>query len=97
MAARIRRIMHDDNTRAKIKTSQIMNRLTNHILGELELSSTQIAAAKILLSKTLPDLTNIDVNAVVGVKEMTHEEWLSELKGGDDGSSIDSTAKRLTD
>lgn len=58
MAARTRKIRHDENTRAKIQTSQLVNRLTDHALGKVEMSSTQVRAAEVLLSKTLPALTS---------------------------------------
>jgi len=56
MAARIRKIRHDQETRAKIKTSQLVNRLTAHVLGEVEMVPSQVTAALGLLRKTLPDL-----------------------------------------
>lgn len=55
MAARLR-VRHQDEIREKIKTSQLVNRLENHIFGEIELSSTQIRGIEILLNKTLPNL-----------------------------------------
>jgi hypothetical protein len=42
--------------REKIRVSQLINRLIEHVNGELELSWTQIRAAEILLKKSLPDL-----------------------------------------
>ena len=45
-----------ESTRAKIQTSQIINRLSKHIDGEVKMSSTQVRAAEILLKKALPDL-----------------------------------------
>ena len=57
MAARIHKIRHDDETRERIRTSQIINRLEGHILGEIELETTQVTAALGLLRKTIPDLT----------------------------------------
>jgi len=57
MAARKVKIRHDEETRLKIQTTQIINRLQNHILGKLELSSTQVRCAEILLKKTIPDLS----------------------------------------
>lgn len=59
MAARKRAIRHDDNTRAKIQAAQLINRLTAHACGELELSSTQVRAIEVLLRKTLPDLSDV--------------------------------------
>jgi hypothetical protein len=57
MAARTKKIRHDDETRAKIQTSQIINRLQNHVLGKIDLKPTQVASALGLLKKTIPDLS----------------------------------------
>ena len=57
MAARIRKIRHDEEPRAKIKTSQLINRLEAHVLGTVEMKSTQVTAALGLLKKTIPDLS----------------------------------------
>ena len=57
MAARIRKIRHDDETRAKIMTSQLINRLEAHVLGKIEMKPTQVTAALGLLKKTIPDLS----------------------------------------
>lgn len=51
---------HDERTRAKIQTSQIINRLEKLVNGEIEMSSQQVRAAEILLRKTLPDLQTIE-------------------------------------
>lgn len=58
MAAR-KKIRHDENTRMKIQAAALINRLTNHALGDLELSSTQVRAIEVLLRKILPDLTDV--------------------------------------
>lgn len=57
MAARILKPRHQDDIRQKIQTSQLVNRLTNHALGKVKMSATQVQAIRILLGKTLPDLT----------------------------------------
>ena len=64
MAARINRPLHDVQTRLKIKTSQLVNRLQAFALGEpgVEMSRSQVAAAIALLKKTLPDLQAIEVS-----------------------------------
>lgn len=59
MATR-KKLVHDENTRLKIQTSQLINRLNNHALGELELTQSQIRAIEILLKKSLPDLQSIE-------------------------------------
>ena len=76
MAARDR-ISIDGNTRKKIQASQLINRLTDHILGKVELTSTQVTAALGLLKKTLPDLSNVtldgslDTRTTLIVKDLT--------------------------
>lgn len=67
---------HDDRTRAKIQTSQIINRLQEHAFGKVDLSPTQVRAAEVLLRKTLPDLTATELSGSVG----THEEGLRALR-----------------
>ena len=51
---------HDERTRAKIQTSQLINRLFSHANGEVEMSATQVRAAEVLLKKTLPDLQAVE-------------------------------------
>ena len=66
MAARKTRISHDENTRKKIQASQLINRLTDHILADEEvMTASQVNAALGLLKKTLPDLKQVDLNAEV--------------------------------
>jgi hypothetical protein len=47
--------------RDKIQTQQLVRRLTEHVNGKVELSSTQVQAATVLLKKSLPDLSNVEV------------------------------------
>lgn len=51
---------HDEKTRLKIQTSQIINRLNSFVNGEVEMTSAQIRAAEILLKKSLPDLQTVE-------------------------------------
>jgi hypothetical protein len=60
MAARMRKT-HQDDVRAKIQASQLVNRLEKQALGEVELTRNQIDAIKILLCKVLPDLKAIEL------------------------------------
>lgn len=62
MAARIRKIRHDEETRAKIQTSQLINRLQAYVLGEVQLEPGQVTAALGLMKKTLPDLTATELS-----------------------------------
>lgn len=51
-----RNAMLIEEAREKIRTTQIVNRLTNHVLGKVDMSSTQVTAALGLLRKAIPDL-----------------------------------------
>lgn len=59
MAARIKKIRHDEDTRKKIQAAQLINRLTGHAVGEVDLTPTQVRAIEILLRKILPDLSDV--------------------------------------
>ena len=52
--------LHQEDVRSKIQASQLINRLTDHAFGEVELSQSQIKAIEILLKKKLPDLSAIE-------------------------------------
>lgn len=66
MAARIRP-RHQDEVRAKIQASQLINVLQNHALGNCgELSPSRIKAIEILLKKSLPDLSAIELTGDEG-------------------------------
>jgi len=53
-------------TRDKIKASQLINRLVKHVDGEVELSATQVNAARILLNKVIPDLKAVEHSGIDG-------------------------------
>lgn len=65
MAARLNR-RHQDMVRDKIKTSQLINRLQDYVLGNknqgvvVELSASQVTAALGLLKKCVPDLSSAE-------------------------------------
>lgn len=62
MAARLRKT-HQDDVRAKIQASQLINVLQNHALGlSEELPQSRLKAIEILLKKTVPDLSQMDSN-----------------------------------
>jgi hypothetical protein len=44
-----------ESTKQKIQVSQLINRLQNHALGKVEMTTTQIDAAKFLLNKRIPN------------------------------------------
>jgi hypothetical protein len=68
MAARLR-TRHQDDVRLKIQASTLVNRLMGHIDGTLQLAPTQLTAIKILLDKSLPNLS--DVKMDTGIQGIT--------------------------
>lgn len=52
MAVRLNR-NHSESCLARIKTSQLLNRLQNHGLGKAEMRKTEIQAAIFLVERTL--------------------------------------------
>ena len=83
MAARLKP-RHQDDIRAKIKISNIIDRLEKHVDGLIELSNTQVASARILLDKTMsnaPQITELSgpdggpQEHVVTRPQLTPEEW----------------------
>lgn len=63
MAARLRKA-HQDDVRAKIQTSALIKRVqdyANGILSDEDVSSNRLNAIKLLLNKTLPDLSSIEL------------------------------------
>lgn len=63
MAARLRK-SHQDDVRTKIKVSNLIDRLEKYANGELsdeDISSNRLNAIKLLLSKTLPDLSSVEI------------------------------------
>ena len=82
MAAR-NRIGLSENTRTRIQTTMIVKRLEDHILGKVEMTSSQVSAASILIKKTLPDLQSVQVEKQTPnnwFENMTVEELNAELE-----------------
>lgn len=83
MAARVTKIRHDENTRAKIKVGNIIARLNKLIDGEIEMPPHAVTAALGLLKKALPDLTSVEHSGEVKrtyvarmpQKQTTVEQW----------------------
>lgn len=79
------RYMITDEYRAKIKTANIIRRLYAHFMDDVKtpLSVTQIASAKILLAKVLPDLTSTQLNQADSspVRELTDAQLMRIVEG----------------
>ena len=67
---------HQDDVRAKIGVSQIINRLQKHVDGEIELTTSQVQAAKLLLDKSLANAPAEDTLHVDGTFRV-EGSWLA--------------------
>lgn len=68
--------------RAAIKVGMLVKRLNDHAEGVegVDMSPTQVAAAKILLGKVLPDSQSIDVTAHSSPENVSEEALIASLK-----------------
>jgi len=60
MATRTNKPLHDDKTKRLIRASQLLNRLTEHAKGEVEMTASQVQAARIVIGKVIPDLKAVE-------------------------------------
>ena len=58
MAARLNP-HHSDLVRQKIQASVLIDRLTKHANGDIEMTSSQVRAAEVLLDRSVPKLSQI--------------------------------------
>lgn len=88
-----KRVLTEEH-RSRIRTSQLLNRLQNFLLGKndrrtkkpIDLSPHQVAGILGLLKKAIPDLQSIEHVGDVGVKHtfvsdkpLTPDEWADEF------------------
>lgn len=65
MPARVNKIRHDGNTRAKIKVAKIIERLDKLIAGTIEMKPHAVTAALGLLRKVLPDVNSVEISGEI--------------------------------
>lgn len=73
--------------RNRIQTSMLVNRLTDHALGKVELQPTQVKAIEILLKKTMPDLSQVSgtiENVIRSVEDLSDAELAAIAAGSSD-------------
>lgn len=88
MAARLKKY-HQDEIREKIRASQLINVLQNHALDPgSEISPSRIKAIEILLRKSVPDLSSIEIDGNMTITQL-HEELakLNAVKSSTEGGS----------
>lgn len=67
--------------RENINVIALIEALERHVLGEFEISATQVSAALALFKKTLPDMVNPARGALdAGDGDTRHEDALKELE-----------------
>lgn len=66
MAARKRKVELSDSWKDGIRASCLLRRLYSHALDEVEMSRTQIEAAKVVLAKLVPDLARQEMTGADG-------------------------------
>lgn len=52
--------------RASVRVALIRNRLTKHILGDVEMSATQVRACEILLNRAIPTVGHVEITGEGG-------------------------------
>src|SRR5947207_1423659 len=62
MPARTVKIRHDEETRARIQAAKLIDRLHGHVMGDVDLTAAQVQSARVLLNKSLPDLSNVTLS-----------------------------------
>jgi hypothetical protein len=70
---------YPQKARDRIAGSKIVSRLIAHVHGEIQLSHSQVAAARILLAKVLPDMKSLDIKASVKIGKPTYQLTDDEL------------------
>lgn len=88
---------HPDVVRRRIQTSYLINRLGQCVAGKIELTSTQLKAAEILLRKALPDLSSVEHTGTIqtrNVTELSDAELLAIAAGRSAGTA--ETEERAT-
>jgi hypothetical protein len=83
---------YPQKARDRITGSKIITRLIKHVEGEIDLTPAQVASARILLSKVLPDLKSVDLKGrieTVSAYRLTDEQLMFFASGGMRQEAID--------
>ena len=71
---------HQEEVRAKIQASHLVNLLQQHADGLIELETSRIKAIEILLSKSLSSLASTEVNMISNNDKMTEAEIMDKIR-----------------
>ena len=64
--------IYHERLREKIQVGKIVDRVQKCALGQVEMTSTQFQAAKLLINKTIPDLP-VETHVTGNVKDISHQ------------------------
>ena len=70
---------HQEEVRAKIQASVLVDRLHRHAIGTLDLSPTQIKAAEILLSKSISTLASTELTMINNNDKLSEREIMDKI------------------
>ena len=62
---------YPQRARERITGSKILSCLIDHVEGKIELSNSQVNAARILLGKVLPDMKSVEVDVHAQLKTIS--------------------------
>lgn len=62
---------YPQRARERIAGTKVIERLMQHVTGEIDMTPTQVRAAAILLNKVLPDLKSVDVGVSSQLDKVT--------------------------
>ena len=61
-----------ERLRSRIQAGQIVTRVQQCALGEIEMTNVEFQAAKLLINKTIPDLPAPSADPLAGAKDISH-------------------------
>lgn len=73
-------VLGQDQLRAKIQADKLISGLQAHYRGERELSATQLKAAEILLSKSMPSLASIELHEVSATDKLSEAQIMAMMQ-----------------
>jgi hypothetical protein len=69
---------YPQRARERITGSKVLTRLIDHVEGKIELSNSQVNAARILLGKVLPDMKSVEVDLHTQLNTVTYHRLTDE-------------------
>ena len=89
---------YPQRARERITGSKVLTRLIDHVEGKIELSNSQVAAAKALLNKVLPDVRTTELKGNVQInhtQRLSDEQLMAIASGAYTHEAIVGQAERI--